>query len=189
MGVTGIFGIPGTGLQDQTFARNSGTAAVGARFEERTAKILNEFSGQCAVLHDVRIPLRGVRANIDHILISGNRLLMLDTKAWAKGFYWTLPALGTLNGLTRASHVDKSLQMAHRAFCDLAGDTANVLKPTIAVWGSNGDVNVQAVRVDGASVINAHDLRTTVGKFISKSKADSADRNLFEKIKTYVVKL
>ena len=188
MGITGTFGVPGSGLQDQNFARNTGAASVGARFESRTAKILNEFSNKCAILHDVRIPLRGVKANIDHVVVSGDRILLIDTKAWTKGFYWTVPNLGTFHGIKRAAHVDKSLSMAHKAFSELVATPDTVPKPVIAVWGSDGDVNVKSVHVDSAAVINAHDLRKVIGKFISKSSADYADRRLFETIKPYVVK-
>lgn len=188
MGITGTFGVAGSGLQNQNFALNSGTASVGARFESRTAKILNEFSNKCAVLHDVRIPLPGVKANIDHIVLSGTQMLLIDTKAWSKGFYWTAPKLGTFHGIRPANHIDKSLSMAHKAFSDLLPPEGTVPKPVIAVWGSDGDVTVKAVRVEGSTVINAHDLRKVVSRFISKTSADSADPILFESIKPYVVK-
>ncbi|MGP4994545.1 nuclease-related domain-containing protein [Glutamicibacter ardleyensis] len=188
MVITGVFGVPGGGLENQNFARNSGTAKVGARYERRTAKVLDEFSGECAVFHDVRIPLEGVNANIDHIVVAGNLALMVDTKAWLKGLYWTFPGSRTFHGIKSASHVDKSLGMAHKAFVRLAQGEGTFTKPLIAVWGSNGDVNVRAVRVDGASVVNAQNLRTVIRKFLNRVTTDQGNQELVEKIKPYVVK-
>ncbi|MGP5048090.1 hypothetical protein [Glutamicibacter ardleyensis] len=78
--------------------------------------------------------------------------------------------------------------MAHRAFNELVSTPHQIPKPVIAVWGSDGDVNVKSVRVDSATVVNAHDLRKIIGKFLNKSSADHADQRLFEMIKPYVVK-
>ena len=93
MTVTGIFGVPGAGLENQDFARNIGTAKAGAKFEKRTAKVLNELSKQCAVLHDVRIPLAGVKANMDHIVVAGKHVMLIDTKGWKKASIGLSPAL------------------------------------------------------------------------------------------------
>ncbi|MGP9816864.1 nuclease-related domain-containing protein [Glutamicibacter sp. 363] len=188
MTVTGIFGVPGAGLENQDFARNIGTAKAGAKFEKRTAKVLNELSKQCAVLHDVRIPLAGVKANMDHIVVAGKHVMLIDTKGWSKGFYWTLPGLGTFHGVKRALYVDKPLSMAHNAFGDLLRADGEVSTPTIAVWGSDGDVNVRHVRVVGANVIEASTLRTAVRKFVLRHGEGHADRQVVQKLLPFVVK-
>lgn len=188
MTVTGIFGVPGSGLENQDFARNDGTAKVGAKFERRTAKVLNELSKTCAVLHDVRIPLPGIKANMDHVVVAGNHVLLIDTKGWSKGFYWTVPALGTFHGLKRAEHIDKPLSMAHKAFADLLQGDAIVSTPTVAVWGSDCPVNVRYVRVLDATVIDASELRSTVRKYVQRHGKGTADHQTVQKLLPFVVK-
>ncbi|OOP59265.1 hypothetical protein BMF89_21285 [Arthrobacter sp. SRS-W-1-2016] len=49
--------------------------------------MLNGFGKKAAVLHDLRIPLPGFKANIDHAIVSGKSVLLIDSKMWKPGFY------------------------------------------------------------------------------------------------------
>lgn len=82
---------------------------VGASGEARTARLLAQLAatdGGPTVIHDVRIPIPGFTANIDHVVISGREITLLDTKVWRDGFYWTLGGV-TRRGLEAAPHTDK----------------------------------------------------------------------------------
>lgn len=73
------------------WAANAGTARAGRVGEAAVAKVLAEAYARMPhvhVLHDLRLP--GYSANIDHAIIGGNRVLLLDSKRWKPGFYWTL---------------------------------------------------------------------------------------------------
>ncbi|WAC50530.1 nuclease-related domain-containing protein [Frigoribacterium sp. SL97] len=86
-----------------TFAANASVARVGAEGERKSAAILNKLAarpGGPSVLHDLSIPLPGVRANVDHVVVSGRTVTVIDTKAWAGAIYWTL-AGKTFRGLKR----------------------------------------------------------------------------------------
>ena len=37
---------------------------------------------KAAVLHDLRIPIPGFKANIDHAVVSGRSVLLIDSKMW-----------------------------------------------------------------------------------------------------------
>src|SRR3954453_8392557 len=86
----GIYGTAAAGLNNAAWARNQDVADIGAAGEKRTAQILDGFAGKAAILHDLRIPIPGISANIDHVVVSGRRVLILDSKVWKPGIYWSL---------------------------------------------------------------------------------------------------
>lgn len=79
-------------------ARSHGTAGgsvvggtkgeIGAVAERGTGRLLKKAPTGVQVLHDLTIP--GSRANIDHAVITGTTVLLIDTKAWQPGWYITL---------------------------------------------------------------------------------------------------
>lgn len=87
-----VIGQAATGLSagNNGWAANAGVAAAGARGEVRTALVLDALAllpGGVTVLHDVLVP--GGPANVDHVVVQGSRVLLLDSKSWLPGFYWT----------------------------------------------------------------------------------------------------
>lgn len=73
--MNGIYGRAATGLQDSSWAVNDGVAKVGAKGEQKTEVLLNGFGKKAAVLHDLRIPIPGFKANVDHAVVSGKSVL------------------------------------------------------------------------------------------------------------------
>ncbi len=76
---------------------SSSANQVGAAGERRTAALLDRVAAAengPTVLHDLRIP--GARANLDHVVVSGADVWLLDTKVWRPGFYMTV--FGTRGG-------------------------------------------------------------------------------------------
>lgn len=69
-----------------TFGGEAGQ--IGAVAERATAKLLRGVPANAVVLHDLNIP--GSKANIDHAVVAGRTVWLLDSKAWAAGWYVTV---------------------------------------------------------------------------------------------------
>jgi hypothetical protein len=69
--MNGIYGRAATGLQDTPWAVNENVAKIGAEGEQKTEVLLNGFGKKAAVLHDLRIPIPGFKANIEHAIDLG----------------------------------------------------------------------------------------------------------------------
>ncbi|MFC8797285.1 nuclease-related domain-containing protein [Promicromonospora sp. NPDC057138] len=174
-----IIGRPGAGLTGvPSWAANADVARIGQAGELRTAEILDEASRRhgIAVLHDLRIPIPGIKANIDHVVVSGRRVLLVDAKVWRPGVYWTV-AGRTFRGLHRFSHAEKkTMQMAARAlraFLQKQGIRADIVWPLVVVWPSRaGTFRRALLRVPGARVIPAGQLARAVARFAGRRMAD-----------------
>ena len=135
-----VIGIPGGGLVDASWAANEEVAEIGRRGELLTAALLDRLARPAGptVLHDLLLPTAaGVRVNVDHVVVSGRRVLLVDSKCWQPGRYWT--ALGrTRRGLTRVSHADKRGGVAAVRDLErhLRGCRARVVGPLYVVWPS-----------------------------------------------------
>lgn len=155
-----VLGSPGGSLQDASFAVSASAAQAGSRGEKLTADVLTALayapSGP-TVLHDLSIP--GAKANVDHAIVAGLKVLLLDSKLWKPGFYWTAP-WGSYRGLQRVSHVDsKTMPMAQNRFGEvLAG--AKLLRPALVVWPSRDEgLSMWALRLNGTRHVLGSDLR------------------------------
>ncbi|MFS0885153.1 nuclease-related domain-containing protein [Aeromicrobium sp. 179-A 4D2 NHS] len=162
--------------QFSTWGQGDGSAAKrGKQGEIRTARLLDELAsrdGGPSILHDLRIPMKGVSANIDHVVVSGRRVLLLDTKEWKPGFYWTFRGR-SYRGRDRVPHAEKkTMEMASKAvrgFLEREGVKATVVHPVVAVWPSSNKktLNVWALRFPGARVIHADGLGRAVGRVLN----------------------
>lgn len=86
-----VLGIGGSGLVNAEWTANKKVAALGQRGEVATARILNQIArtpGGPTVLHHVTPD--GSQADVDHMVISGNHVLLVDSKAWKPATYWTI---------------------------------------------------------------------------------------------------
>jgi hypothetical protein len=66
-------------------------ARQGALGEQACAALIRKAFARCddvAVLHDLTLP-GGSQANVDHIIVRGNRILLIDAKRWKAGIYVT----------------------------------------------------------------------------------------------------
>ena len=174
-GARWVFGTPGGGLENAHWAANADVAAIGRKGELRTAEVLNALSctDGAAVLHDLRIPIPGMSANIDHIVVSGTRVLIVDTKVWRPGFFWTI-GQHTRRGVRAFPSADKQTMVMGAEAIErfLAGRhiDAKIVLPLVAVWPSSqhGRSHFWAMRFPGARVIRAETLARRVGKFVGK---------------------
>lgn len=174
MTVNGIYGRAATGLQDTSWAVNEAVARMGAKGEKKSEALLNRFGETAAVMHDLRLPIPGFKANIDHIIVSGKRVLILDSKMWKPGFYWTFSGTNR-RGREKVPHTAKDQGYIQRAVIShLAGTGAEVGVPKLAVWPSREGqkLSLWLLRVPGAGVIAGTALAGVVGKFIGRRPAD-----------------
>src|SRR5699024_9636416 len=103
MGTTEIgpreVGRPGEGLTEAIVKFGLQNVQSGIRGEMMTAEILRDrLSGipLAQIIHGIRFP-GSVDADVDHVVLCGGRVLLLDSKYWAPGhYYWYghFPACG-----------------------------------------------------------------------------------------------
>ncbi|MGK3708659.1 nuclease-related domain-containing protein [Arthrobacter sp. IK3] len=172
--MNGIYGRAAAGLEDTSWAVNESVAKFGAKGEQRSAAVLNKFGDRAAVLHDLRVPIPGFKANIDHVVVSGNRVLIIDSKMWKPGFYWTLAGVNR-RGLTKVPHTAKGQDWVSRAMVGyLAGTGAKIQPVHLVIWPSKsgGKASTWLLRVSGAVVIGGAALESAVRRFIGRKPAD-----------------
>lgn len=133
-----FLGLAGRGLDDADWAANDAVRLKGQQAEMRTGAVLYELTKRGpTVINDLRIPIPGFTANIDHVVLYGNKVLILDTKTWGAGFYWTLNSQ-TRRGFEKFPYADKqTLPMAVKSvqsFLHRKGIDAKFPNPAIVVW-------------------------------------------------------
>lgn len=175
-----VVGRAGAGLENSSgWAQNADVARIGMAGELRTAAVLTRVAHECGVtvLHDLRIPRPGVTANVDHVVVSGRRVFLIDSKVWRPGFYWTLRGR-TWRGLERFAPADKkTMVMATDAFTSyLTSRVRGVQLPTpiLVVWPSrsSGRFTSWLLQVPGAAVITGEALTQRWSRLFGRKPAD-----------------
>lgn len=162
-----VFGTAGSSADaGGSWATSEGTAKMGARGERRTAAVLDAMArnGNVSVFHDLVIPVGRDRINVDHVVVSGAQVLIIDTKVWQPGRYWTLFG-ATRRGWSRAAHADKrGIPMAAQYIKKQIGQSGWLPKPLMTVWSSNDSapMNLTWFRPVGAKAVRGEQLREKV---------------------------
>jgi hypothetical protein len=173
-------------LEHADWAADKGAAAAGRTGELRTAAELHRvlLAGESGptVMHDLMLPLRGGKANIDHVVVSGRDVWLYDSKVWAPGTYWTF------RGRTRRGWGRKVLVYADRKTCSMAresisgflsahGVSAVVRRPVLVVWPSNRlrEPNLAWYRPVGARAIAGKTLARHCGRARKPAAKDIVD--------------
>lgn len=171
-----VIGVAGGGLEvaNAGWAANADVARIGRAGELRTAEILDPLarrSGGATVLHDLTIP--GSRANIDHVVVSGRRVTLIDSKVWKPAFYWTVFGR-TFRGAQRFAHADKdTMVMASdrvaKALAD-AGVRAAMGRPLTVVWSSSRAATVRTtlLSVPGSRALRGERLAARAARVAAK---------------------
>lgn len=187
--MTPVHGIPGGSLlapDAVTWARSRRVADLGAAGEQRTAAALADAIARrpdAHLFHDLTIPAAGgrrVRANLDHLLLAGGRILLLESKVWRPGVLWTVGGT-TRRGLQRVAHADRrTLGMAR----DLLGRhlAAQGLhpafdRPMVVVWPSSevGRLHLAAYRpADGARAIHGGRFARRAHRLVHRGRSPDA---------------
>lgn len=149
-------GRAGKGLETASWAANEDVRKIGHKAELQTGAELHKFAIHGAtILNDLQIPIPGFKANIDHIVVSGNNVLILDSKAWADGIYWTMGG-HTRRGLKHFKHADSggipASKQGIKNYLLRHGIKANIIKPLIVVW-SKGNPNFWFYKPKGAAKV------------------------------------
>jgi hypothetical protein len=157
---------------------------VGARGETRTAQLLARLAlrpGGPTIIHDLRIPIPGFKANIDHAVISGKTVTLIDTKVWKDGVYWTLGGV-TRVGVSKAPHADKKtlptgVEGISRALQRL-GVAASFRRSILLIWPTSPNLNTTFYRPAGAVAVVARSEDFALSKIARHTGTKSADPRL-----------
>lgn len=161
------FGVAGYGLDHGAgWAANAGVARAGAAGERKTAAVLDRLAADRSftVMHDLRLPIPGLSANIDHVVVAGDWVLVIDSKTWRRGFFWTLGGR-CYRGWERFVPAEKqTMVMAIDALSTyLALPRGHFPTPVVAVWPSTrGRLGLWALRMRGARVVDASRLEAVL---------------------------
>lgn len=188
-----VIGVGGSGLVDASWAASKFVAELGRRGEIWTATILNAAArvpGGPTVLHHVQAA--GSSADIDHVLVTGKVVTLIDSKVWKPATYWTLggvhrrsssllshevaPNVPVYGDIERSRHrLRLTLEQAGIADAELVG-------PVFVVWPSKdgGAVGTQMLNLGpGTRVIPGAQLERTVRRW---ARNGPADRRIVEAI-------
>jgi hypothetical protein len=166
-----VVGVPGGSLGDLSSPDKFGDkAAIGQVGEKQTAQVLDAYCNRDGptVLHDLVLPMRNITANIDHIVIAGREVTILDTKSWRPGRLWTFRGT-TRRGWEKFPPGDKrTLQMANESISALltqAGVRFKMCQPLMVIWPSNQSKRMSTMWYSpiGATAIRGDALARHVG--------------------------
>jgi len=165
----------------ESWLKDQSTAKVGAKGELRTARVLNALATTGdgpTVLHDLRIPIPGISANIDHIVVSGRKVTIVDSKVWKPGFYWTLFG-ATRRGLEKFAPADKrTIPMALDAidrFLRKEKIRFSNGGPLLVVWSSQKakpSSSLTFLRSPAATAINGPSFEQSPASYVGGKPAD-----------------
>ncbi|WP_022894546.1 nuclease-related domain-containing protein [Agromyces subbeticus] len=156
-----IVGRAGASLTDASWAANENVARIGQVGEQLTAAALDRMAhaNGPSVLHDLRIPIPGFTANIDHAVVTGRTVTLIDSKVWKPGLYWTFGG-HTRRGREKFAFADKkTLPVARKAVAAMlkkSGVEATLDTPLLVVHPSNARsrLNLALYRPTGARAIS-----------------------------------
>lgn len=184
-----VYGKPATGLQSSSaWAASAGASAKGAEGEVKTAQLLDNIAvgGSVTIFHDIVVPnSRGQRYNIDHAAVSGNNVLLIDSKSWKPA---TMVTLGGTTYRSKSSlfsweqfpPCDK--RSVKSAFDDMSilldKWGANMMEPLVVVWPSNdsGSVNTTFAKIPGGKLVSPAKLERAVRR-MAKGEASEVITN------------
>lgn len=173
-----VLGAAGGGLVHAEWAANEDVARIGRTGELRTAEILDRLAiaRGWTVLHDLQIPIPDFTANIDHAVIADDTVLLIDSKVWKPGRYWTFAGV-TRRGWSRFDHAaTRTPAMAFDSigrYLSGRGIHARLLDPVVCVWpsSSRGRLLLALLRMDRAWPIHAERLGRVVSRLLPRGQA------------------
>lgn len=156
-----VFGQAGAGVQAGGWVANEGVRQAGARGEKLAAAQLDRWAEHSGgtVVHDVLVPHPKLTFNVDHVAIFGRTVVLIDSKFWKPGFYWTWHGV-TRRGLERFPAADKATMLLAAGIFGRILNGAKVATPLVAVFSSNTAAaqRLWALRIQGARPIHGDRL-------------------------------
>lgn len=185
-----ILGTAAAGLQDAGWAKSAGHARAGAQAEKATAAVLDAWARRhpgVAVLHDLDVPRPGYTANVDHVVVSGSDILIIDSKAWAPGFVWSLGGKSYRGLKAFPAATKRTLPMAIDTYTEhLArhGITGVNISAALVVWCSRnkGAVSTWALSAPGARVASGPAFAARPSRLLRKRPADATIVNALARL-------
>lgn len=170
MGV--VIGMPGGGLEPGRagWAVSERVAEVGRSGELATADVLDPLTRAWrgpTVLHDLGVPASA--ANIDHVVVAGRRVVVVDSKVWRPGRYTMRSGHPMRDGVAfphagLGSTVFGARRLSAWLEARLGPGRARIARPVVAVWPSTpgARIDLSRLRPDGVTLIGADRLARTV---------------------------
>ncbi len=149
------YGVPGKSLSSMSGTFGEGRVNSGVEGELRTADLLRHLQGgrrpqnRFTVVHDVVIKTSRVTVNLDHVVVAGNEVFIIDSKVWYPGVILTLQGRTWIyrpknirdeyhGGLQRAEYLDGQALRAEEQMLKqwLSSNhiIARVNQPIMVVW-------------------------------------------------------
>lgn len=165
-----MFGIAGGSVEEL----GTDAASVGRAGEESTGRVLDMIAVESRrdVWHDLDVPARGIAANIDHIVTGGTVVLIVDSKRWRPGFYWTLEDT-SYRWLSKVEHADRRTMTMIQQRISAHIPRALVRRPLVSIEASRpGTLSVMFLHVPGADAIRASALPRRVRALVPDEPTD-----------------
>jgi hypothetical protein len=193
-----IIGTPGKSLLDTTangFTSSTAAARFGARGEISVGNVLNKLAvshTSAFAFHDLRIPCQkiGYNANIDHVIVCGNDVYLIDAKNWAQGTYfgfgkWRFRK--TLNGkLERFMPAETgTLRMAYTKFDEYLKDTPAKIRGVYVVVVSKTPIKTILFSVKGSKVMSIEKMQKKLENEFSFNHKEP-DERILQKLRRLV---
>jgi hypothetical protein len=167
---TRVHGAPGAGLVDGLNRFGENNVSLGMLGEQITATLLEEFLAipSVQVIHGLRFP--GTKnSDIDHAVIAGNRVALIDSKLWSSGSY----ELDRVGRILENGRMNKR----HNSHHPTAVDRMSVKHPNMEIRGwivvHPQDRNLSLARTanPGARtrLVTADSLMSEVGEWLAES--------------------
>lgn len=175
-----VFGRAGEGLEDDPeWAVNAQVAKRGLMGEVWSGRLLDAQSAKpphATVVHDVMIP--GLKANVDHIVVSGRSVVLIDSKVWAPGVYWTWRGVSrrgkSVFGSANKQTMVIAARVVRKAF-ERAGVSDVSVESVLFVWPSRGRIYPVSFRPVGAKPVVGG---RAIGRFVRSRMRAQADRDV-----------
>lgn len=172
------YGTPGGSLQGNKSTFGKSKSDVGALGEQQTANMLERTfkkDSDIHVFHDLTIP--GSKANIDHVIVRGKNVLVVDSKRWKPGFYWSVGGKA-FRGMKRFEPAEsRTVGMANDRLRQLLQGTGARLNGVIVVHQSKpGFCSFAFLRAaDNVSVRNASMCSRHLRSFLGTPQKPDAE--------------
>lgn len=175
-----IFGVAGGGLADSpSWAANEAVAEVGRRGEVQTGALLDAQSGRfphATVIHDVMVP--GIRANVDHIVVSGRSVMLIDSKVWAPGWYWSFRGVSYRGREVFGAANKQTMAIAEQVVCKSlreSGCEGVSVSSVLYVWESSGRIRPVFFRPSGCRAVVG---RRAIARDVRRVMRERADEDV-----------
>ena len=148
----------------------------GGAGELATAAVLHDFEAchpEVAVLHSLRLPDPKTHTDIDHVVVAGRRVWLIDSKCWKPGTldFWPAPLSQPHAGASRQQADDGLGAKAIQAYL---GRTAPVETPLIVVCPSSRarTTRLGLWRPAGARSMTGQRFAARVRRIVKQAPAD-----------------